>query len=119
MDVFVRNGQRNIFPMRTQGSKQFQLISGNVNEDNEQETIEKRTRRGNLSSDIHDGAEQVAERPTIVAEVICSNDGRLGVRSQSWRGGISYPAEDDVPRGNVVFATSIDIVSLRSLQDES
>ena len=60
------------------------------------------------------------EGRAVVVEVIRSNDGCRGVRSQAWRGSVSHPIGGDIPRGKVVFGTSFnrDIVSLGSLQDE-
>jgi len=83
----------------------------------------KLTRGGDLSSGIHDNIKQVPNRRIVIIEVVRSRDGRRRIRSQI-RGGSGTKGrrvDGDVPGRYVVFVTSIDrdVVSLRSLQNES
>jgi len=78
---------------------------------------------GDLSGGIHDNIKQVPNCCIIIIEVVRSDDGSRRIRSQV-RGGSDIKerrVDGDIPGRYVVFVTSIDrdIVSLRSLQNES
>ena len=83
--------------------------------------IGKRTRRGDLSSDIHNNIEQFRNCRIRVDIVVSSKDSYGGIRSQVARGCVSGLVNSDIPRWHVILVTSFDrdIVSLSSLQNEA